>query len=98
MYGIPAKRFDHDLYKDRKDLKKRDFAVGFVVSGLVWFLLFHSAWYVAPALIVCAALAGLLLKLRRRYVVYGALALVFLPFVIFATLAVGYAGRNEVNS
>ena len=98
MYGIPAKRFDPDLYKGHKNLRNNDFAIGFVVCGLIWFLLFRLAWYAAPILIVCVSLVGLLFKFRRRYFIYGALSLIFLPFVVFAAFTVGFAGRNEVKS
>ncbi|MFZ3074139.1 MAG: hypothetical protein WA093_03365 [Minisyncoccales bacterium] len=98
MYGMPAKRFDPDIYKDRKKLKVNDFSAGFLCGLIFWFLSFGIAWYIAPLIIAALCGAGLFLKFRRRYFIYGALALIFFPFVIWATLIWFYAGRNEIKS
>jgi len=97
MYGMPAKRFDPDIYKDRKNLKINDFAAGFIGSGVIWILLFNVAWYLGPLLVFLLSMAGLKFKFRRRYFIYGALALVFFPFVFWALLMIGYSGRNELK-
>jgi len=95
---MTAKRFDPDVYKDRKNLRNRDFAAGFSGAGLFWVLLFHPFWFLAPIMITGASLAGIFSqKIKRRYVLYGALSLVFLPLVIYAFILVGYKGRNEVK-
>jgi hypothetical protein len=98
MYGMPVKRFDYDIYRDNKARKRFDFCVGFVASALLWYLLFEPVWYTAIMIILSACVVGLIVKFERRYMIYGAFVLVFLPFVIWATLFSGWMGRNEVNS
>ncbi len=98
MYGIPAKRFDYDFYRDKKLLKKLDFCVGFAGSALLWHLFFKPVWYAAILIILFVCVVGLIVKFERRYIIYGALALIFLPFVIWATVFSAWAGRNEINS
>jgi len=98
MYGIPSKRFDADLYKENKKLKNKDFALGFALAFLVTAALFWVEWYLGLLLSFLVSIAALFFKFRRRYIAYGALALVFFPFVIWATLMVSWAGRNEMNS
>jgi len=98
MYGIPAKRFDPDYYKDHKFTKNVDFAIGFLLSAVLWYFLFKPYWYLAPIIIFSIAMAGVLLKIKRRYFFYGALAVVFFPLVIWGGLMIGWAGRKELNS
>lgn len=98
MYGMPAKRFDPDIYKDRKKLKVGDFAAGFLCALIFWILIFKPIWYVAPLIMSALSLAGIFLKFRRRYFIYGALSLVFFPFVAWAAVIWFYAGRNEIKS
>ena len=95
---MPIKRFDPDIYKGRKNMRDRDFAAGFGGSSLFWWLFFHPLWWAAPLAIFCLAMAGIVLQFRRRYFLYGALSLVFLPLIAWASLTIGWAGRNEVNS
>jgi len=97
MYGMPSKRFDPDIYKDRKDLRNRDFIAGFVSSGLLCFLLFRPVWFLAPLIIFCFSMIGIKYKFRRRYAIYGALSLIFFPFLLWALLMVGYAGKDELK-
>jgi len=40
---------------------------------------------------------GLLAKFERRYLIYGALALVFFPLILWSVLRFSWFGRNEVN-
>lgn len=98
MYGMPAKRFDYDFYRNKKLVKKLDFCVGFVGAGILWAVFFQPIWYTAVIMVFCLAMVGLWLKFERRYIIYGALALIFFPFVLWATLLSGWAGRNEINS
>lgn len=97
MYGMTAKRFDPDLYKKHKGLKERDFILGFAVAGLVWFLFFNPVWYAAPLVVFCLAMLGIKFKFRRRYFIYGALGLVFFPFLIWSAFTVFFYGRNELK-
>jgi len=94
---MPAKRFDPDIYKDRKSLKKNDFAAGFIGSGVIWILLFNAVWYLGPLIVFLFSMVGLKFKFRRRYCIYGALTLVFFPFVFLALIMIGYSGRNELK-
>ena len=98
MYGMPAKRFDPDYYKNNPIDKKLDFALGFALAALVWVVFFNPHWWLAPLLVFCAAMAGVFFKFRRRYVIYGALALVFFPLALWGGLMIVWAGRNEIKS
>ena len=98
MYGIPARRFEDDYYKDHKFTKNVDFAIGFLVSLLFWYFFFNPVWYVAPLILFAVAMIGIFLKFKRRYFIYGVLAVVFFPLVIWGGTMVGWAGRKEVNS
>ncbi len=98
MYGIPAKRFDDDYYRDHKALKNVDFAVGFLISAAAWYFLFMPTWWIAPLIIFVVAMAGILLKVQRRYYFYGMLAVAFFPLVIWGAVLIGWAGRNEIKS
>ncbi len=95
---MPAKRFDYDFYRDKKLLKKLDFCVGFLGAGILWAIFFDPVWYTPLAVIVILSLIGISINFERRYVIYGALSLVFFPFVIWATLFSAWLGRNEINS
>lgn len=98
MYGIPAKRFDYDVYRGSKLKKRLDFCIGFIAAGLLWYVLFKPVWYTAILIIISICIVGLMVKFERRYIIYGALALVFFPFVLWATLFSAWVGRNEINS
>ncbi len=98
MYGMPAKRFDYDFYREHKLAKKLDFCIGFALAGFFWAVFFEPVWYTALAVIFCLAMAGLWTKFERRYLIYGALALIFFPFIVWAVIFSGWAGRNELNS
>ena len=56
---MPAKRFEPDIYKDRKKLKVSDFLAGFLCGLIFWILSFWIAWYVAPLIIAALCAAGL---------------------------------------
>lgn len=49
-------------------------------------------------MVFAACMAGILAKIKRRYLIYGALSLVFFPLIAWATLLIAWAGRNEINS
>jgi hypothetical protein len=98
MYGMSAKRFDPDIYKKDPVLKKLDFILGFLVMGLVWFLFFKPIWWAAPLAGFCVSMIGILIKFKHRYVIYGALSLIFFPLVLWGGLMVVWAGRNEIKS
>jgi|GEM_PF-830761 len=98
MYGIPVKRFDFDVYKNKKWFKTADFALGFFVALLAWVLFFNPVWWAAPAGIFVFCMAGIFLKIKRRYLFYGGLALVFFPFALWTVLMIFWNGRNEINS
>lgn len=78
-------------------IKKLDFALGFCAVAFFWVLSFLLAWYIAPLVVICASIAGILLKLKRRYVIYGALSLVFFPLVLLGTLKICWIGRDAVG-
>jgi hypothetical protein len=98
MYGMPVKRFDYDFYRDNKRAKKLDFCGGFIGAAVLWAIFFKPVWYTALVVIFFLAMAGLWTKFERRYVLYGALALIFFPFLLWATLFAGWMGRKEINS
>jgi len=98
MYGFAAKRFDRDIYRNKRWLRNADFALGFFTALLIWILFFRLVWWAAPAAIFIICMAGLFAKVERRYVLYGGLALVFFPFIFWAAMMVFWAGRNEINS
>jgi hypothetical protein len=95
MYGVAAKRFDRDIYKNKRWLKIADFSLGFLISLLAWILFFNPVWWAAPlgVFILCAAAA--MMKIKRRYLFYGGLALVFFPFALWAIIMILWAGRKE---
>ncbi len=94
---MPAKRFDPDFYKKDPLIKKLDFALGFCSAALFWVLSFYFAWYIAPLTVICAAVAGIFSKIKRRYIIYGALSLVFLPLVLWSTLKICWIGRDTIG-
>jgi len=98
MYGMTAKRFDPDFYKKDPALKKLDFALGFFGTAFFWVLLFKLLWFIAPLVIFCVSIYGIFSKYRRRYIIYGALSLIFFPLVLWGGLMVFWAGRNEIKS
>jgi len=98
MYGFSVKRFDRDIYKNRRWLRNADFALGFLTALLAWLLFFRIVWWFAPMMVFAACMAGILAKIKRRYLIYGALSLVFFPLIAWATLMIAWAGRNEINS
>lgn len=98
MYGIPAKRFEHDIYKKNPRIKKIDYVAGFLVAALFWAVFFEPNWYAVPLAVFCLAMAGIIYNFERRYFIYGMLSVVFLPFLFWGILMVGWAGRNEINS
>lgn len=98
MYGMTAKRFDPDYYKKDPVMIKLDFALGFLAALLLWVLFFKPFWWLPLLLIFCVSMIGILLKLKRRYIIYGALSLVFFPLVLWGGLMIIWAGRNEINS
>ena len=95
---MPSRKLDYDFYTNNKFVKKLDFCVGFIGAGVLWATFFQPVWYTALVVIVGLCLIGLWVKFERRYVIYGALALVFFPFILWATLFSGWMGRNEINS
>jgi hypothetical protein len=97
MYGMSAKRFEPDLYKEQKDLKKLDFILGFALAAFVCVALFKLWWFAGPLAVFCACMLGLKYKFPRRYIIYGALGLIFFPFLLWAGFSVFYYGRNELK-
>lgn len=98
MYGFAAKRFDRDIYKGKRWLRNADFALGFSTALLIWVLFFRLSWWAPLAVIFIICMAGLFVKMKRRYVLYGGLSLVFFPFIFWAATMIFWAGRNEINS
>jgi len=92
---MAAKRFDRDIYKNKRWLKIADFSLGFLVSLLMWILFFGLVWWAAPLGVFIVCLAGIFMKIKRRYLFYGGLALVFFPFALWAIIMIAWAGRNE---
>lgn len=97
MYGMTARRFEPDIYKKQKWLKELDFALGFFLALLAWILFFKPVWWIVPLVVFLVCLAGIFLQAKRRYIFYGALAVVFFPFTLWAVLMVVWAGRNEMK-
>lgn len=98
MYGFAAKRFDRDIYKNKRWLRNADFALGFLIALLAWILFFKPIWWAAPAAIFIACMGGLFAKIKRRYLFYGGLSLVFFPFLLWSVLMIAWFGRNEIKS
>jgi hypothetical protein len=98
MYGMTARRFEPDIYKKTKWLKQLDFMLGFLSALLAWVLFFKPVWWAVPLVagLVCAA--GIFLQIKRRYIFYGALSVVFFPFTLWAILMIVWAGRGEMKS
>ena len=98
MYGFAAKRFDRDIYKNRRWLRNADFALGFLTALLAWLLFFRIVWWFAPMMVFAACMAGILAKIKRRYLIYGALSLVFFPLIAWATLMIAWAAFSQFSS
>jgi len=95
MYGMPLKRFDPDIYKDRRGLKNLDLAIGFLAAAGVWFILFRPVWYAGPVVVGLVGLTGLLTKFERRYIIYGALSVIFAPLLLWASATILKYGTKE---
>ncbi len=85
---------DIDYYLSQKR-KYLDFLAGFFLAAVFWYLVFNSYWYAGPVLI--ALVAGFAIKMRvsRRYIAYGALGLLFLPWAICWSAQLFSMGSKE---
>lgn len=76
-----AEDFNYYVSKKRKYL---DFCLGFVSAALFWFLIFNPHyWYAGPILISLISGFALKMRVKRKYIAYGAIGLLFMPFAIW---------------
>ena len=94
MYGMPAKKNDFDYYKKHTDEMTIDFIVGFLATGILWFVFFNPVWYFLPLVIFFISATALLFGFERRYIFYGALSLIFFPVTLIGLIVFVYNGRK----
>jgi len=78
----PSTRPPSDYYFQNDFLKKRDLFFGFVAAAIFWYLCFYPVWWAAPLIIFVASAILIRCDIRRRYLAYGALSLLFLPLMV----------------
>jgi hypothetical protein len=91
----PSGRPPSDYYFQKDNLKIRDLVFGFAAAALFWYLCFNPCWYAAPVMIFTIVAILVKIDIKRRYIAYGALCLLFLPLIIFGG---GHILRNGMGS
>lgn len=79
----PSKRPPSDYYFQNDFLKKRDLLLGFLIAAAFWYFCFFPIWYAAPIVIFVVSAILIRCNIRRRYVAYGAMSLLFMPLILW---------------
>lgn len=95
MYGLPNTDGPDDYYYKNTLRKRKDLAIGFCTAIAVWALLFRLSWYVGPVIIAATCFTAFIKKYQRRYVMYGALSLIFAPVLIWGSGVIFQKGLAE---
>jgi len=81
----PSKRPPSDYYFQKDKLKKRDLAIGFFLATAFWYFCFHPLWWAGPLAIFIVSTIVIRCDIKRRYIAYGALSLIFFPLILWGS-------------
>ena len=88
----PSHRPPSDYYFQNDFLKKRDLFFGFMIAAAFWYFCFYPVWFTAPIVIFVVSAILIRCDIKRRYLAYGALSLLFMPLILFGGSGILHAG------
>jgi hypothetical protein len=78
----PSKRPPSDYYFQNDFLKKRDLFFGCLTAAVFWYFCFYPVWFAAPITIFIVSAILIRRDIKRRYLAYGAILLLFFPLIL----------------